>query len=349
MTLTLEVAGTVVDSQDETTSYRILLVDDESGIRQSLSTYLEHHGFEVETAEDAQSAFTQFKRRRPDMVLTDISMPGASGLDLLQMIKEKDASVEVIMITAYLDISFAIQAMRRGAFDFFTKPFNFEKVLLTIERARERQTLKKQADECEALKRQKAFQQQAIIETALGFARAVEERDKFNIGHGQRTAVFSRILGEALGLDEDHLKNLFYAALLHDVGKIGIDDAILNKPTRLTEEEFSAIRRHPELGDYVLRPISFFADIRKAVRHHHERWDGTGYPDKLAGEEIPLDARILCIADYFDSITSARPYRNPMTDQEAIDLIRSETGRIFDPSLVDVFLDAMKKKLKTAG
>jgi len=349
MTLSLEVAGTVVDSPQETNTYRILLVDDESGIRQSLSTYLEHHGFDVETAEDAMSALELFRRQRPDMVLTDISMPGASGLDLLQQIKEKDPSVEVIMITAYLDISFAIQAMRRGAFDFFTKPFNFEKVLLTIERARERQSLRKKAEEYEALKRQKEFQQQAIIETALGFARAVEERDKYNIGHGQRTAVFSRMLGEELGLEPERLKNLFYAALLHDVGKLGIDDAILNKPTRLTDEEFVAIRRHPELGDYVLRPISFFADIRKAVRHHHERWDGTGYPDKLAGEDIPLEARILCIADYFDSITSARPYRSPMTDQEAMDLIRSETGRIFDPALAEVFLEAMRKKLKTAG
>jgi response regulator RpfG family c-di-GMP phosphodiesterase len=349
MTLSLEVAATKIDSQDEAGTYRILLVDDESGIRQSLSTYLEHHGFEVETAEDAMTAFASFRRQRPDMVLTDISMPGASGLDLLQQIKEKDGSVEVIMITAYLDISFAIQAMRRGAFDFFTKPFNFEKILLTIERARERQSLRRQAEEYAALKRQKAFEQQAIIETALGFARAVEERDKFNIGHGQRTAVFSRMLGEALELDEDHLKNLFYAALLHDVGKIGIDDAILNKPMSLTEEEYAAIKRHPELGDYVLRPISFFTDIRKAVRHHHERWDGAGYPDGIAGEEIPLDARILSIADYFDSITSARPYRSPMSDADAIELIRSESGRIFDPALVEVFLEALAKRLKSAG
>src|SRR5207247_5686567 len=133
----------------------------------------------------------------------DISMPGASGLDLLLQVKEKDPSVEVIMITAYLDISFAIQAMRRGAFDFFTKPFNFEKILLTIERARERQSLKRQAEEYAILKRQKQFEQQAIIETALGFARAVEELDKYTIGHGQRTAVLRHITGETVELDED--------------------------------------------------------------------------------------------------------------------------------------------------
>jgi putative two-component system response regulator len=346
MTLSLEVPVNAVDSQNAANVYRILLVDDESGIRQSLSTYLEHHGYEVETAEDANTAFSMFKRQRADMVLTDISMPGTSGLDLLVQIKERDPSVEVIMITAYLDISFAIQAMRRGAFDFFTKPFNFEKILLTIERAQERQSLKKQSEELAQLKRQKEFQQQAIIETALGFARAVEERDKFNIGHGQRTAVFARMLGEAIELDDDHLQHLFYAALLHDVGKIGIDDAILNKPTRLTEEEYRAVQRHPELGDYVLRPISFFADIRRTVRHHHERWDGTGYPDRLSGEDIPLDARILCIADYFDSITSARPYRSPMTDEEAMDLMRSESGKIFDPALVEVFLQALSRKLR---
>ncbi len=348
MTVDVQTAPTTPSSPPalKNRPYRILLVDDESGIRKSLAAYLEHHGFEVDSAEDAIVAKELFAANRQDLVLTDISMPRVSGLDLLLQLKEMESSVEVIMITAYLDISFAIQAMRRGAYDFFTKPFNFEKILLTIERARERQQLKRQAEELANLKKQREFEAKAAMQTAVALARAIEERDKFNIGHGRRTAAFARALGEKLQLPESQLSQIHDAALLHDVGKIAIDDAILNKPGKLTEEEFTSIRRHPEIGDYMLRPMAFLAEnIRLAVRHHHERWDGSGYPDGLRSVDIPVEARILCVADYFDSITSKRPYRLPMPVPEAIDLLRAERGRIFDPDLVDLFIEVIRDRL----
>jgi len=334
--------------EDSSKIRRILLVDDEEGIRASLATYLETAGYEVDPAADAMGARDLLHERSYDLVLTDISMPEVSGLDLLQEIKEKWPGLEVIMITGYLDISFAIQAMRRGAYDFFTKPFNYEKILLTITRVEEKRQLEEQAGRYELLKRQREFEERAILETTLGLARAVEERDRFNVGHGKRTVEFAMLMGTRLHFTEDRLRFLRYAALLHDIGKIGIDDKILNKPNRLDEAEYDAIKRHPEIGEYILTPISFLRDIAKVVRHHHERWDGSGYPDGLSGESIPLDARVLCIADYFDSITSARPYRRPMETDLALALVTDEAGKTFDPMLAEIFVEALQERTQGA-
>ena len=149
------------------------------------------------------------------------------------------------------------------------------------------------------------------------------------------------MIADSLGYTAEQKRSLRFAALLHDVGKIGIDDEILNKPGRLDEREFATIKRHSEIGEYILKPISFLADIATVVRHHHERWNGEGYPDGLTGEDIPMDARILCLADYFDSVTSARPYRRPMEVEQAKALMREESGSTFDPTLVEVFLSAL--------
>ncbi len=321
---------------------KILLVDDEPGILLSLAAVLERHGYEPMMAASATEARKLLAAEPFDLVLTDIAMPEVSGLDLLLEIKQKEQSPEVLMMTGYLDISYAIEAMRRGAYDFFTKPLNFDKILLTLTRVEEKRRLEDQAKRYWVLKAQKEFEDQAMLETALGLARAVEERDKLNIGHARRTANYSVALAESLGFDEERKRALRYAALLHDIGKIGIDDRILNKPGALTEEERAAIRKHSEIGDYIIAPISFLKGVARFVRHHHERWDGTGYPDGIGGESIPLEARILCVADYFDSITSARTYRKPMTLEEAINLIQSEREKTFDPALAELFTERLR-------
>ena len=333
----------------QATPWRILVVDDEEGIRDSLAAYLRNHAFEVDTAEDAIVARNLLERSRYELVLTDISMPRMSGLELLAEVKDRDPEVEVIMITAYLDISLAIQAMRRGAYDFFTKPFNYEKILLTIERVQEKRRLAARARQYDVLQRRREFEERAVLETTLSLARAVEERDRYNIGHGKRTANFARMLGEALHFTPGRQSVLRYAGLLHDVGKIGIDDKILNKNGRLTEEEYEHVKRHPEIGEYILTPISFLTDIARICRHHHERWNGTGYPDGLAGERIPLESRIICLADFFDSVTSARPYRRPMEIGKALGIIREETGQMFDPILADLFLERVTQSGLTAS
>jgi len=315
------------------------LVDDDPGIRNSLGTYLTRAGLEVLLAEDAQKALALFRENPCELVLTDIAMPEISGIDLLQSLKALHDDCEVIMITGYVDISYAIQAMRHGAYDFFTKPLNFDKIMLTIQRVEERRALRETARKYELLRAQKDFEREATMQATRSLLRAVEERDKCNIGHGRRTAEFSTLLGKALGMPPHAVERLSTAALLHDIGKIGIDDRVLNKPGRLTEEEFATIKRHSEIGEYIVAPNSFLKDLSPFIRHHHERFDGAGYPDGLAGEAIPLEARIICLADYFDSITSKRPYRAPMPLQEAQELIRKESGKIFDPKIVKVFFE----------
>jgi putative two-component system response regulator len=280
-----------------------------------------------------------FREQAFELVLTDIAMPEISGLELLKSLKELNAECEVIMITGYVDISYAIQAMRHGAYDFFTKPLNFDKIMLTIQRVEERRALRETAKKYEMLRTQKEFEREATMQATRSLLRAVEERDKCNIGHGRRTAEFSTLLGRALGFSGHALERLATAALLHDIGKIGIDDRILNKPGRLNEDEFETIKRHSEIGEYIVAPNSFLKDLSPFIRHHHERFDGTGYPDGLLGEAIPLEARIICLADYFDSITSKRPYRAPMPLKEAQGLIRQESGKIFDPRVVDAFFE----------
>jgi putative two-component system response regulator len=317
---------------------RILLVDDEPGVLASLAAMLERNRFEVVAAGDAIQARALLEEGPVDVVITDIAMPEVSGLDLLREVRSRPDPPEVLMMTGYLDIGYAIEAMRRGAYDFFTKPLNFERILLTLARVEEKRRLQEQARRYERLKTQKAFEEQAMLETALGLARAVEERDKYNIGHARRTANYALMIADALEFDEERRRHLRYAALLHDIGKIGIDDRILNKPGSLTDDERATIRKHSEIGDYIIAPISFLRGVARFIRHHHEAWDGSGYPDGLAGEAIPLEARILCVADYFDSVTSARTYRDPMPLPEALSLIKSESGRLFDPELSAIFL-----------
>lgn len=323
---------------------RVLIVDDEPGIRRPLSMFLESQGCHVRDAEDVATALAHFDRGLWDVVITDIAMPGKDGIELLREVKSRDPDVEVIMITGYLDVQYAIKALKMGAFDYFQKPFEFDRILVALQRVAERRMLRREAREADRLRIEQGVMAKAVLETTLGFARAVEERDRCNIGHGQRTATLAAMLGTELGFDAEHVQKLREAALLHDVGKIAIDDAILNKPGRLTEEEFATIRRHAEIGDYMLSPVSFLGDIRKAVRHHHERWDGKGYPDGLAGTDIPLDARILTIADYFDSITSMRPYRKPMTVDQAETTMRADLGA-FDPELLEIFLRKVRSVL----
>lgn len=318
--------------------FRILVVDDDPGLLTPLSEFLAESGYAVVTAATGEEATGIVTEQPFDLVLTDISMGEVSGIDLLASIKAYDEEIDVIMMTGYLEISFAIDAMRQGAYDFFTKPFNFEKIALTIERVREKRALKDDARRYHLLKREQELQ----LETTLSLARAAEERDRCNIGHGKRVAGYAVRLGKKLCYSEEKLNQLKLIGLLHDVGKIGIDDSVLNKPGKLTDTERIQMNRHSEIAEYILKPISVLKDLSPAVRWHHERYDGKGYPDGIAGEDIPLDARIICLVDVFDAITSVRPYRDPMPLKKALSIIASDSGKMFDPMLTDLFIEMMQ-------
>jgi putative two-component system response regulator len=310
---------------------RILLADDEPGIQDSLGRYLERAGYEVARAGDGYEALEQLEQQRFFLVLTDIMMPKFNGLELLSYVTENFPNTDVIMITGNLDVDYAVQALRHGAYDYFQKPLNYDKILITIERVREQQKLRLAEREMRTLKA-------AAYETVFGFVQAVEEKDRDTKGHSERVATMTEALGRACGLKDDELDTARYAGLLHDVGKIGIPESILNKPASLSETEFAIMQNHPVMGARILEPISFLRDVAPAVRSHHENWDGTGYPDGLAGEAIPRVARLLRIADVYDGLAMDRPYRGPVPVDEVITYIESNAGRLFDPDLARLFV-----------
>lgn len=311
---------------------RILLADDEQGIQDSLGRYLERVGYEVAVASDGYEALEQLERNRFFLVLTDIMMPRFNGLELLSYVTENFSDTDVIMITGNLDVDYAVKALRHGAYDYFQKPLNYEKILITIERVREQQKLRHAEREMRTLKT-------AAYETVFGFVQAVEEKDHDTKGHSERVATMAEALGKICGLNEDELDTCRYAGLLHDVGKIGIPESILNKPASLTDTEFAIMQNHPVMGARILEPISFLKDVAPAVRSHHENWDGSGYPDSLAGEAIPRVGRLLRIADVYDGLAMDRPYRGPVPVDEVIAYIEANAGRLFDPDLARVFID----------
>jgi putative two-component system response regulator len=326
----------------EADEIRILIVDDETHIRKSLGLFLSKKGYEVAEASDALGALDQMRRSNFFLVLSDISMPQMDGIALLHKIKELHPDTDVILITGNVELDYAIQALREGAFDYFKKPFYFDEVLFTIERLKEKRLLVRKALELERLKEKQRVEQKAMLDTTLGLAQAVEEKDRYTKGHIERVARYVLLLAEKIGYPSEKIELLRYAALLHDIGKIAIPEEILTKTGKLTESEFLVIRNHPDMACRILAPISFLRAIIPAVRHHHENYDGTGYPDRVKGEEIPFEARMLKIADYFDAVTSARPYRKPLSYEEAVGLMVKGSGRDFDPQLVRVFVEMLE-------
>ena len=320
--------------QDTEAANRILLADDEVGIRDSLGQYLQRFGYEVHLAADGYEALEQLERETYFLVLTDIMMPKFNGLELLTYVKENFAGTDAIMITGNIDVEYAIQALRRGAYDYFQKPLNYDKILITIDRVKEKQRLQQTEREMKTLKA-------AAYETVFGFVQAVEEKDRETKGHSERVGKLSESLANVLGLHEEMVVTCRYAGLLHDVGKIGIPEAILNKPSSLTDSEFTIVQNHPVMGARILEPITFLKDVAPAIRAHHENIDGTGYPDHLAGEDIPLAGRIVRLTDVYDGLSMDRPYRGPMPADEAVDFIQQNTGILFDPDLARVFLETV--------
>jgi putative nucleotidyltransferase with HDIG domain len=270
-------------------------------------------------------------------VITDITMPRMDGLKLLEAIKASYAGTEVIMITGNIELEYAIQALREGAYDYFPKPFHFDKISLTIDRVLEKRRLMAHKEELVRLKGQLKSERRAAWQMVRGLALAVEAKDQYTSGHSDRVARVSRLLGQEMGLRGRELDALTWAGLLHDIGKIGVPGVLLNKTEKLTEAEFEVIKGHPALGAKMLEPVSFLRSLIPGVRHHHENWDGTGYPDGLKGEEIPLQARIVKVADAYDSIREKRPYREALGDEAVIRIFREHYGTQFAPDALDVF------------
>jgi putative nucleotidyltransferase with HDIG domain len=321
----------------------ILVVDDEQAIRDVLSEGLSDSGYHCETAADGTEALQKVQGNGFQLVVSDIDMPQMDGVQLVQEIKKIRPEIEIIMLTGVVDVDVAVQAIRLGAADYLTKPFNLAEVRITVERALEKQRLLRENREyqknLEAKVQERTAELSRSYQTTLeALATALDTRDSETLGHSLRVAAYTVAVARRMGIDEPELTDMYRGALLHDVGKIGIPDAILRKPARLTPEEWVEMRKHPEIGDRILQGIGFLEGARPIVLSHQERFDGSGYPRGLKGAAIPLGARIFSVVDTLDAMTSDRPYRKALSYESARAEIVKYSGSQFDPEVVRVFL-----------
>ncbi len=324
---------------------RVLVADDDPAIRKALGIIL--CAYDVRQAGDGAEALRLFEREGADLVLSDLQMPAMGGLELLRRVKAADDTAAFIILTGAGTVENAVQALRLQADDYLVKPFNVDEVLLACERALEHRRLVREnrgyQQHLEARVAEQARQIEGLLVDALcSLATAIDTRDDYTGGHVERVARYAAATGRELGLHGAELRALWIGALLHDVGKIGVSDAILRKPGSLTEDEYAQMKRHPEIGAKVMASSSFLRPGLEAVLHHQEHWDGTGYPFGLSGDQISLQGRIVAVVDCYDALVTRRPYRAAVTDEEALAEIRSCSGTHFDPGVVDAFFRAAR-------
>jgi putative two-component system response regulator len=321
----------------------ILITDDEMVIRRLLKQRLTSEGYRCLEAGSASWALDELRDSEVALVILDIKMPGKSGVQLLPEIRAGYPDVMVIMATAITDTSTAIHCMRLGAYDYITKPFNLDEVVMSVDKALEKRRLLIENRDYQHNLEQKVEKQAKKIRSAFfnaitALAYALEAKDSYTSGHSQRVSEISVAIARELGLPQEDIDKIELAGRVHDVGKIGVRESVLNKSDKLTDEEFQHIKYHPEAGERILAPIVEGKEILQIVRHHHEHYDGTGYPDELSGDEIPLGARILAVADSYDAMISERPYRGAMSVEEACAEIEWGKNTQFDPEVAGAFL-----------
>lgn len=324
-------------------SKRILVIDDEGTCRFPLIEWLSSYGYECHEASDGTEGLNRAIEEEWDLILSDILMPGLNGIELVRMLKPYKSNVPVIMISGERTSSSVQAAFREGAYDFIFKPFEMSELEMTIARAMEKSRLVRENEEYRlTLESRVAQQAEKIMSLSVGailsLAFALEAKDCYTNGHSQRVAEYGVLIAQQIGLDYKTEESVRTAGQLHDIGKIGMRESILNKGSRLTDEEFTMVQQHPVIGSRILSPVITDECIICGVKHHHERFDGTGYPDKLAGEQIPLEARIIAVADSYDAMTTNRAYRAGMSYEKALVDLECCSGRQFDPMVVDAFI-----------
>jgi len=345
---------------------KILIVDDEKNIRDYLDLILSMEGYKCSQASSGEEALDILEKEEFELLITDIRMPGISGTELIKEATKIRPHIASIVISAVEQVETAVESLKSGAYDYITKPIiDQERLMLTVERALERRNLK-----LENLRYQRYLEDMVqqrtkyirdlFFRAITSLVQAIEERDEYTKDHSKRVAEISCIIGEEMGLNEEQIVQLDLAGQLHDIGKIGIPaDEILRKEGPLSQEEYEIVKTHPVRSYRILRPLFEFKgsldeitmsengrakeETLDIILHHHERFDGKGYPDGLKGDEIPLGARILAVADSYEAMTSKRPYRFPLSHEEAIEEIKRNAGTQFDPKIVEIFLKLCDK------
>src|SRR5205814_1932654 len=333
-------------------SERILIVDDEETIREIVSSMLTSANFNCRQAASGMEALALLDSGEEfELMLSDLMMANLDGIGLLEKTKERFPDMPVVMVTAVHDISVALAALRNGAYDYLLKPFEREQLLATVRRALENRRLKLENREyltnmellvearTEQLRKAMGNLERSYDITLEALGNALDLKDAETEGHSKRVTAFTIAIARAMGLTSDQIRVIARGAFLHDIGKMAIPDAILRKPGALDPEEVAIMREHCFRGYQILRRIPFLSEAAEIVYAHQEKYDGTGYPRGLKGEEIPLGARIFSVADTLDAITSNRPYRAAQPLSAARDEIERWSGRQFDPQVVTIFLE----------
>ncbi len=307
----------------------ILIVDDHPAMAEALATMLEEAGYQSSIITTGYSALQAIRHDPPDLILLDVRLPDIDGLQICTLLKQQELTrlIPIIIMTAYADRQAQLQSIEAGAEGYLQKPFDLQELDV---RVRSLLRIKRRNDTLEPAEN-----------VIFALARTVEARDAYTEGHVQRLAHYSVAIGRRLGLSEDELTALRYGALLHDVGKIGIDETIIQKRGPLSPTEYRVMQQHTLIGERIIAPLRMSAKIGPIVRGHHERWDGAGYPDGLAGESIPLGARVVAVTDAFDAMTTQRPYNRVLNLNEALKRLWDGCGTAWDPRIITIFADLL--------
>lgn len=331
---------------------RVLIIDDEASCRFLLGECLNAYGYECQEACDGSQGLNRALDEEWDLILSDILMPGLNGIELVRVVKKFKPSVPVIMISAERKSDTIQKAFREGAYDFLFKPFDVDELEMTMARALERSRLARENEDYRLNLEKRVAQQAEQIRTltlgsVLALARALEAKDAYTNGHSQRVAEYGVLIAQQMELDYQTQERVRIAGQLHDIGKIGLRESILNKPDRLTDEEYALVRQHPVVGSEILAPLITDRCVLCGVKHHHESFDGSGYPEGLCGEQITIEARILAVADTYDALTTDRAYRKACDYDKALCELQRCAGTQFDPEVVKAFAKIPVEKVES--
>jgi response regulator RpfG family c-di-GMP phosphodiesterase len=349
---------------DSTPQSRVLVVDDDSRICDLLTIKLNSSGFLSQSCASGEDALEILAKETFDAIISDLSMPGISGLELLKAARRIAPHTAFLMATGVSDVSVGVAAMKNGAADYILKPFQMEAVIVSLRRALETKRMETELEgyrqRLEIMVDQRTKELMAALQrieltyddTLEALAAALDLRDNDTAGHSRRVTLYSLEMAKGLNFSGEQLKQLERGAYLHDIGKIGIPDSILRKPAKLTLEEMAVMQTHAQIGFDLMSRVAFLSSAAQIVLTHQERFDGTGYPQGLTGEEIPLGSRVFAVADTMDAILSDRPYRRGMPYSVARDEIARNAGKQFDPAVVAIFLSIPEEtwvKIRSEG
>lgn len=343
----------------------VLVIDDEETMCNLLRDILVQEGYQVTTAQKAKDGLKIIQNNSFDLTITDLKLPDMDGIEITKKVKDLDIDNMVVVITGYPSFETVREALRSGAYGYITKPFNLEEIFFTVKRAIEFRRLKlankrlmreledknvslekKVEERTRDLKQLYRSTQAAYMATVRALAQAIDAKDHYTHSHSESVTKYALIIAKKLNFSQEDIKTLREACQLHDLGKIGVHDYILNKTEKLTKKEWEEVRLHSLRGAEILEPLSFLDEVTTLIKQHHERYDGTGYPYGLKGTEIKLGARILSVADSFDAMVSERPYRKAFPLEEAIAKLKEGSGTQFDPHVIKVFLQILKENPK---